>query len=199
MKTDKHYLKDGKKFARVTKVLSIIRKPGLEIWRGNVGNEEADRISTEAAKIGQDVHTAIMKINKAAMCGGPGPDVDPDIEEIVGKYTAWMEGNVAEILAVEKTVYNYSYQYAGTYDFLAVLKDERKPTLFDIKTGKAIDPEVPLQLAAYQGGEQGIIGRAAIHLPKDKRKLKVKLYKQEDYDYHYRLFLYALELWRFFN
>ena len=44
----RHYEVDGKLYPSVTTILSIIRKPYLERWRGEIGNDDADFIMEEA-------------------------------------------------------------------------------------------------------------------------------------------------------
>ena len=52
----RHYEIDGKLYPSVTTILSIIRKPYLERWRGEIGNEDADFIMEEAGGLGSEVH-----------------------------------------------------------------------------------------------------------------------------------------------
>lgn len=197
----RYYEKEGRKYLSVTTALSIIRKPPLEQWRGNLGNVEADRIAEEAGDIGRRVHDTIKLINQ-----GRNPNkiiVSDDIQPMVERYIAWHDKYVEGVIAVEQTVYNELYQYAGTYDLLAVLRGDKLPTLIDIKTGRSIAyPEIPLQLAGYQKTLPDgikIKQRAILHLPREGNKLVVKTYPQKEYDYHFRLFLYALELYRYVN
>lgn len=46
----------GEKFPSVTTVLGVQDKSGLEAWKARVGEEEAKRISIQAANRGSDVH-----------------------------------------------------------------------------------------------------------------------------------------------
>lgn len=46
----------GEKFPSVTTVLGVQDKSGLEAWKKRVGEEEAKRISVQAANRGSDVH-----------------------------------------------------------------------------------------------------------------------------------------------
>jgi len=52
----KYFTPEGKTYPSVTTVLSIQDKSGLEAWKKRVGEEEAKKISTQAATRGTAVH-----------------------------------------------------------------------------------------------------------------------------------------------
>lgn len=189
----------GKFLPSVTTILSIVRKPALETWRGELGNEEADRLMHEAGDMGSSVHT----LCEAVHYGVPWCSNDPNIVAMVESYERWFNTYVRKVLHVEKLVVNLPYGYAGRVDLVAVLKGDRLPSVIDLKTGKGIWPEMPLQLSAYKEA-----------LPfKTKRRVIVHLDKvhpgrlatkddsdfSHDHGYDYRMFLYAKELWTYFN
>lgn len=192
----RYYTIDGQQFPSVTTALGIIRKPVLEWWRGEMGNEEADRIAGEAADLGTDVHGLCQDINR-------GLTVCPraDLEPILAGYQDWFNLSVEEVLAVERVVVSRRYQYAGTLDLLAVLKGDSLPTVIDIKTSRDVYPDMGLQLAGYRGAlaEEGIITgrRLILWLGKHDRagRWKTREFTQHDADYCH--FLYALSLWRY--
>lgn len=188
---------DGKLYPSVTTALGVIRKPFLEVWRGKLGNDEADRVMHEAADLGSAVHDYCHMINT-------GQAVDPadEYREMVMAYQSWLSATVKEIVLAEQVVYSHKYQYAGRLDLLAVLKGDKYPTVIDIKTSKGIYPDMALQLAAYQQAlaEMGIKAnrRLILHIDKiEKGKSKTKEYRDHARDF--TVFLYALELYRYFE
>lgn len=191
------YAVDGKQYPSVTTVLSILRKPMLEQWRGRLGNEEADRTMNEAADLGREVHKILELIDL-----GKSITVKPELLPMVQGYLAWKERAVQEIVSVERFVCSRRYQYAGTTDRLAVLKGDRLPAVIDLKTSKSIYPDHGLQLSGYKGAltEEGVqTGRRLVVLVDKIERGKVKVKEFKDHDKEFRLFLYSLELWRHFN
>jgi len=51
-----YYPPSGEKYPSVTTVLGVQDKSGLDVWRKQVGEEAANRISTQAKNRGSDVH-----------------------------------------------------------------------------------------------------------------------------------------------
>jgi hypothetical protein len=64
-----------------------------------------------------------------------------------------------EIFHSEQTVFNRTYEYAGTADILGKAGIEKKPTakkenvVVDVKTGKSVYDDTAMQLCAYARGE----------------------------------------------
>lgn len=169
-----HYEVDGLKLPRVSAIVGVLAKPGLERWRGNVGNEKADQISREARDFGTRFHAAVELANKT-LPGDLLEEFAADVFPHVTAYADWFLGNVARVVACERRVVSRQHGFAGTADCVVELQDGDLATL-DYKTGKTnrvhlIEPGYRLQLAAYRLAlaEDGIICRRRLILtfPKD--------------------------------
>lgn len=144
----RYYVVDDKRYPSVTTVLSIIRSPALERWRGELGNVEADRRRDEAAAIGTKLHQlcALFNGNTKRMF-----DISDDqLRAMFDAYCAWFYTAVERVVATEIPVFNRVYGYAGTIDLIAVLKGDHSPSVIDLKTTNGFWPDQPLQLAAYR-------------------------------------------------
>lgn len=144
--TGRHYKVDGERFPSVTTVLGMLEKGGLAKWRGAVGNDEADRISKEAADYGTAIHQLIEYINR----GNRGPFGEPD-DTVVAPYIRWYDENIAAVLGAERLCISRRFKYAGTADGVVIMNGDRNATIIDLKTSKTdlAQREWALQLAAY--------------------------------------------------
>jgi len=150
-RSDSHeYTVGGRPFVGVTTVIgSVIRKPGLEKWIGELGNAEAQRVRTKAASHGTLVH-ALAALVVEGVPSIPMGDEDAPAQAQLDAFTDWYEEYVAEVYAVELMVANHPYQYAGALDFLLRFKGDDGPTVVDVKSGKAVYAEMRYQTAAYR-------------------------------------------------
>lgn len=191
----RHYEVDGNLYPSVTTVLSIIRKPYLERWRGEIGNDNADFIMEEAGELGSEVHDIAEAINR----GEPWAAATYETHLMAEAYEKWFTANVKEVVYVEHAIVNTVYGYAGRLDLCAVIRGDRLPSLLDIKTG-GLYPDAFLQLAAYQKALPiKTKRRLVVHIDKKAPgKLAVKE-AERDLETDYRMFLYCLELYRYFN
>lgn len=147
--TTHRYTLGGRELAGVTTVIgAVIRKPALEVWRGNVGNQAADARRDEAARRGTLVH-AMASIYMEDVPDIPLGEEQPDQAQMEA-FKAWYESYVAELIACELMVCHEQYLYAGTLDFLVRLKGDKLPTLVDLKTSASVWPEMRYQTAAYR-------------------------------------------------
>jgi len=192
-----HYTIGNSKFVRVTRVLSIIRSKWLEQWRGNLGNEEADRIRYEAGDLGTEFHQLCYAYNR-----GEQPFIPREYIDMFDAYLRWFEACIGRIVECETTTVSRKYGYAGTFDLRAVLKGDTIPSVIDIKTSNNIQPQMALQLAAYRTAllEEGKETNRRLIVRVDKMK-KGQLSVKEYTDHHRDLvaFLSALNLWKYFN
>jgi len=217
----RYYLIDGRKYPSVTTVLSIIRSPALELWRGELGNVEADRIRDEAAEIGIQLHRACYLFNKLQVPNATVDELPPNsmffawpsvqVEQMFAAYRRWFDTCVEAVVATEVQVFNRQYGYAGTVDLLAILKGDEVPSVIDLKTTSGFWPDQPLQLAAYrEAWIQNELQRGALVMSKNAcRRLVVRIDKVEhdsvvvkehtEHQRDFNGFLAALSLFRYFN
>lgn len=195
---DRFYVVDGEKYPSVTTILSCIRMPRLEIWRGDKGNEEADRLRDVAADLGTRVHAACELINR-----GQGPAlIGNEIEDaLVRLYREWFETCVSQVYEVEPLVYSKSRRFAGRPDLMAILNGDVCRTIVDVKTsGYADKPKWQLQTGGYLGAHsemhqncEPFLRRLIVHL--DKSSLTLKTYEFTEHARDYNRFLYAKEIY----
>ena len=133
---------------RVTAVLSCLAKPGLERWRGAVGNDEADRIGREARDFGTRLHAVLERFNRQQPLGDVG-----DLEPWVRRYIGWVDENVRRVLEAERTVVSRAHGFAGTCDVVFEMNDGSL-AVADFKSSTAgpwrPDSSGAAQLAAYR-------------------------------------------------
>ena len=197
------YFLDGEPVPSVTQILGIIRKPGLEKWRGSVGNTEADRLKRQAADHGTQVHKACELVAKGqdTLIAYPAGIIEP-----AEAFYSWFNANVRRVLASEAQLYNRLQRYAGTVDLVVELLDGTI-AVADIKTGRKLGPEVGLQLAAYHAAmpsaeldlpQDAPVQRIAIHLPRD-RPGHLEIVEYRDVTGNWRAFLAAKRLYDLFG
>jgi len=106
------------------------------------------RNMTRKGDIGTAVHAAI----EATASEHDAPPIDPDLLPYVAGAVQFLDDLVETVVHLEVTVFNRTWEYAGTTDAILILKDGRT-AITDWKTSKNIYPEVALQLQAYASGE----------------------------------------------
>lgn len=134
---DEFYLKDGKSYERVTRILDYFAPPELMSWKVRVGNKEANRISKVALKFGSRVHELIEK---------NGEVVKKDSEEVkncMNAWNSWKKDYWSENIVNGVTLYDEKRMVAGTPDF--TIGSE----LIDIKTSREVKSSHFVQLGAY--------------------------------------------------
>ena len=195
----RYYVVDGADYESVTTVLSILSESDrLERWRGDIGNEEADRIRDEAASLGSLVHAAAA--DPAGYDLSAISEDESELAQIVAAYRAWSDAYVERVIAVEQTVVSRKYRYAGTLDAVVLMRGDTLPTLVDIKTSKAVYKKFDLQTAAYWGAlaETGIQCGRRLIVRLGKGEDAGRVFTKEHYDHQstFVKFVYALSIFR---
>lgn len=109
---------------------------------------EGQRLADRAANIGTGVHKLIEHHQKRELgIEIPYPDVPDESHYAFAGWEEWAQRNDLRPIAMEQMVYSRKYRYAGTLDWLGLLRGTL--TLCDWKS-KAVYPEYRLQLAAYR-------------------------------------------------
>ena len=196
--TGRHYKIDGERYPSVTTVLAMLEKSGLAKWRGSVGNDEADRISKEAADYGTAIHQLVEYINR----GNRGPFGEPD-DTVVAPYIRWYDEHVNLVVGAERLCVSRRFKYAGTADGVVLLHGDDDPTIIDLKTSKTdlAQREWALQLAAYALAleEEDIYCRRRIILRMPKATpgtLHVLEIPADELEIDQRAFLNVLKIWQ---
>jgi len=127
-----YFTEDSEKYPSITTVLSILTKAGIAAWRKRVGEEEANRISRQAAGRGTDVHAIVEKYldNDPNYAEGYMPhilntfnDIKPILDERIGK-----------IYAQEAPLYSHHLGVAGRVDCVAEF--DGQISIIDFKTSR---------------------------------------------------------------
>lgn len=123
------------------------RKPDVDAQDANPYNAHAGALN-DAAELGTFIHEWI----EAHVQGLIEPDpVNEMHEEMIGAYLTWEQDHDVEPIAVEATVVNEEYGYAGTLDGIWLI--DGVPTLLDTKSSKAVYDSHIAQLAALSRAE----------------------------------------------
>jgi len=139
----RHYvLPDGTKLRSVTTVLSEKSdKTHLIKWREKVGEAEATRITTMAARRGTALHTLAENyvLNNDDYLGGSSP-FTIDAFQGIKKY---LDNHVDNIYGIELPLFSKALQAAGTADLIAEF--DGVPTIIDFKTSRKTKKEEWIQ------------------------------------------------------
>lgn len=174
---------DGSKIPSVTTLINQgVPKPALMGWAARLAGEyTADhldslvgldrdgivdlvsgasrRMNRQATGRGSDVHDLLHRIALGETVTPP-----PEQAPFVDAYLRFLDDWQPVTVAVEGSVVNRRYRYAGTFDWLGKLRDEW--AIVDYKTGASgVFKEVGLQLAAYRAAEAMLVDRREVPMP----------------------------------
>lgn len=148
---------------RVTHILSIKSKPGLDIFFKEMESySAAEDVKNKSAEEGTLVHETIQKV-----AVGEVVPVPQEIEPAVSAFKKFQEEKQIFFHPeyVERQVWSGLHRYAGTVDALATIGG--KFGVLDIKTSTGFYPEYNLQTAAYVLALQENDLKSALALPRD--------------------------------
>lgn len=144
--------KDGRQVPGTTTILGVLAKPQLIKWANNMGLQGIDttKYVDKLATIGTLAHYMVECHIK-----GDKPDLSPYSLEEIGlaensflSFLEWEKQYDIHYIKSEIPLVSEQYLYGGTIDCYAMING--KKTLLDFKTGKAIYPEMIVQLTAYK-------------------------------------------------
>lgn len=196
--TENFYLIQGKKYLRVTRVLSIIDKPELRNWYAKTGNAKAKEILKKQAGFGTTSHKLIeVYLNEGKVDMN---NYDDKYKEMMDTFNKWKSTIEIKIESIEQKLWSNKYNYAGTCDCIAIINNKRY--LCDWKTSKDIYPEYILQLAAYYMSFKELTGKeldGAMILQMRDGKYQEKYYTKQELTEAFYIFLAAQEIfkWKF--
>jgi hypothetical protein len=121
----------GEKYPSVTTALGKLGKKKIYEWRKRVGNEAANKISTQASRAGTAVHNiaedyVLGKLNEK--------ESNPIALNTFRTIQPHLDENVCTLYGVELQMYSNTLKTAGTADLICLYNG--KPTILDFKTSK---------------------------------------------------------------
>jgi hypothetical protein len=137
---------------------------GFYKWLADKGWDESEAIKSAAGDKGSRVHRAIVDLidgqtveMEAKYPNGEGLEQALNLEEYdcLRSFTDWWAACRPDTLAREQTVFNDAVGYAGTLDWVGLLRNPPKglsegPWLLDWKTSQYVWPEHELQVSGYR-------------------------------------------------
>ena len=203
-KAGRFYKKGKIKFKpSITTALKVVNMESLNIWRGRVGNVEADRKTQEGGDLGDVVHKMIETYLVKDLVKDIIPfSLNPVAIKLFFQARAWLTANVQRVVVTEERL--LGARYGGTLDLRCILKKDDAHAIIDWKTSKQMDNKWGWQLSAQTSlYEETNAGRAPIdkllivrlkkkekELENPKTKVQVKEYK-----YDMTAFNACLALW----
>ena len=196
----RHYSFEGISYPSVTSILSATKpardRQALQNWRRRVGYQQAQKITTTAAKRGTSVHSAI----KYYLRQQPVPENINDnpfwhsIQPVLAQ--------IDRVHLVESAIYHPEEGYAGCYDCLGEWQGEL--CVFDWKTASKPKKQVwitdyYLQVAAYISAinhfYQVNIQKGIVAIALDSQPAQLFVLEAEDLAYYQKQFLNRLRLY----
>jgi hypothetical protein len=191
------HIEHTKGWPSVTKIISVLDKPGLVYWYGKHGTEKCSQLKREAEEFGTEFHAVIEGWFKGENVFFKDPKAYKLAMEVINK---WWAVKPREIISLEKEVEHKGLKYHGCFD--ALIKTDDRLFLVDWKSSARFYDTMALQLAGYRMalesmGEEvpddGIVVRA----DKESGKIEEKVFKDlKNYEKEFK----ALRLlWDFVN
>lgn len=121
----------------------------------------------EAGDIGDQVHDACESIMRSSK-GNPdiaqaiieGGVYDDAVVHRLEHLLTWLRADKVRTVATEFTIYNDTFEYAGSCDLAAYVNSQ--PYYLDFKSGR-VNPDAALQLVAYKNGEYIVDAQGEVH------------------------------------
>lgn len=202
------YWIDKHPYVSVTTALSILDKPALRYWLGQqvyrafmvdptLSEQDAlaapYAVSDKAKKRGSTIHSIIESFKNT----GEIVDTTPEFQNYVDAFKKFVKDNDVEIVEQEKTAVSIKYKFAGTCDLVFKAKGRDGVWVGDIKTGKALYPEVFIQTSAY---------KQALNETGSDIKYIAGILLKENGNYEFQegedcfdIFLHTMEIWKWKN
>jgi hypothetical protein len=174
---------------------------GYYMWLAKNGWDESQEIMREAGHRGSKVHNAVESLllgntvrMEDAFQDGDGNVSDLTLEEYEAllSFADWHKEFKPETIAIETTVFNDEYNYAGTVDYIC--KIDGKVWIIDFKTSADVWPSYELQVSAYKHALDMKVDQLGIlQLGYKRNKRKWKMNEIED---QFELFKAADLIWQ---
>ena len=127
----RHYITpDGLKFPSVTSVTSLAIRDGIKKWRERVGEKEANKISSMAARRGTKVHKLCEDyLNNVELDYGA---IEPINHFLFKQIKPVLDTRLSEVYGLEVPLYSNWLRVAGRVDLVGMY--DGKVSIIDFKT-----------------------------------------------------------------
>ena len=150
---------DGEKYPSVTTVLSDYKKDAIIQWRKRVGEQQANKISTQASRRGTKVHKLCEDyLNNESTF----KDYTPDNVEMFKSIQPTLN-EIEIVYAQERTLYSHHLKTAGRVD--CVGKFRGKPHIIDFKTSNKPKKWEWIDNYFMQGSAYSVMGEEMTGVP----------------------------------
>ena len=122
----------GDAYPSVTTILSSYNKKAIQEWRERVGEEEANKISTQASSRGTRLHSLCEQYLLNELSPLKLNSVMPDAKELFVKIKPRLDDNIGKIYSLEQALYSDKLKIAGRVDCIAEWNGEL--SVIDFKT-----------------------------------------------------------------
>lgn len=129
----------GEMYPSVTTVMSILGKEAIIAWRKRVGDAEANRISSKAARRGTNMHTVCENY----LHNKPIEGVMPDTLGLFKSIQPFIDKYIDNVYAIEAPLYSHALQVGGRVDCVAEF--DGRMAIVDYKTSSRRKEEGMIQ------------------------------------------------------
>ena len=156
----------GEKYPSVTSVTGLMNRKGIQEWRKRVGEEKANKISTQAARHGTSAHQLFEDYIRNDNFEEKYKTAMPTTQ-LAFNSVAQLLNQIGTVHALEAPLYSHELQLAGRVDCIA----ESGMVSYQSSISR------PVQNQRTQSGYKIILYRK-LHMQKCSRNLQVKRYSQ---------------------
>ena len=194
-----YHTPDGKLYPSVTTVLSAHTKKGILEWRERVGEQEANRVSRQAAFRGTRFHTLAEKYLRNELTGGDFSLMDYEMFKVAQPVL----NRIDNIRAQESTLWSHHLRLAGRVDCIAEF--DGKLSVIDFKTARREKDEEHIQHYFMQAAAYAIMFEERTKIPINRIVIAIVVEDgfmqifESKRDKHVNGLLYYRDLYETFN
>lgn len=156
----------GNVYKSITTALSKYNKQAIQEWKNAVGEEEAKRVSSLAARRGSAVHLAFEDYIANKLNDMKIRMMMPNIKELFLQLKPEIDAHVGTVYSIEQALYSDKLQVAGRTDLIADWDEEI--AVIDYKTSTKEKLEENIQNYFMQGTAYALMFEELVGQPIDK-------------------------------
>ena len=171
----RHYLTDGGTYPSITTVLSVLSRQGIMEWRKRVGEKEANRISTQAARRGTNVHLMCEEYLNNEF---DKTKYLPHEKQMFSGIRKELDKNIGVVYAQESPLYSDYLGVAGRVDCVA--EHDGRLSIIDFKTAGKLKKKEYIHGYFQQAAAYCIMWEERTGIPVDKIVIIIGVENEDD-------------------